>query len=253
MLALADSAATESPEAAEGQGEKADLADITCRPTNHLDSLVPEYKTARAGAAGFIGAENALDAGLKLVTNKNVTAIAEFVSLLTGAIFAIGVVLSSQLRVIPQLHANYNNPGILQPSSKKEGLSAGANRIVYNDALKTFPLAYFTQDYIAEALGAQVPNRNDSVGSKERDPEPAELTSTSFAIGDKLDIKLFQQLGTRDRPESAGAGALSALIERPELSGTYIVQQDGSITLPLLGTFNLLGASQQQIIGSIKS
>jgi Polysaccharide biosynthesis/export protein len=104
----------------------------------------------------------------------------------------------------------------------------------------------------AEGLGGQVPDVSDRVSSKETDPEPAELTSTGLAIGDKLDIKLFEQLGAKDKPESAGAGALSALIERPELSGTYVVQQDGSITLPLLGTFNLLGASQQQIVESMK-
>src|SRR5262245_16867548 len=75
-LALADSAATESPGAAERQREKAtasELTDTTRRLTNHLDSLVPEYKTDRAGATGFIGAESVLDAGLKLVTYKNVT------------------------------------------------------------------------------------------------------------------------------------------------------------------------------------
>lgn len=37
---------------------------------DHLDSLVPEYQTARAGAAAFFGAEDALDAGRKIVTSR---------------------------------------------------------------------------------------------------------------------------------------------------------------------------------------
>src|SRR5688572_27891103 len=34
----------------------------------HLDELVPDYKTARAGAAAAFGAEEALEAGQKFVT-----------------------------------------------------------------------------------------------------------------------------------------------------------------------------------------
>lgn len=36
----------------------------------HLDQLVPEYQTARSGAAAFFGAEDALDAGRKIVTSR---------------------------------------------------------------------------------------------------------------------------------------------------------------------------------------
>jgi hypothetical protein len=36
----------------------------------HLDELVPEYQTARSGAAAFFGAEDALEAGRKIVTSK---------------------------------------------------------------------------------------------------------------------------------------------------------------------------------------
>jgi hypothetical protein len=36
----------------------------------HLDTLAPAYKEARAGAAHFFGAENALEAGKAFVTSK---------------------------------------------------------------------------------------------------------------------------------------------------------------------------------------
>lgn len=38
----------------------------------HLDQLVPEYKAARAGAAAFFGAEDALDAGKKFALSRNI-------------------------------------------------------------------------------------------------------------------------------------------------------------------------------------
>lgn len=37
---------------------------------SHLDNLVPDYKKARAGAASFFGAEDAMDAGQKFVTQN---------------------------------------------------------------------------------------------------------------------------------------------------------------------------------------
>lgn len=37
---------------------------------DHLDQIVPEYKAARAGAAAFFGAENALEAGQNFVRSK---------------------------------------------------------------------------------------------------------------------------------------------------------------------------------------
>lgn len=53
-------------EAAYGAGKKSygnDLAALKNRLVNALDGAVPEYKQARAGAALFFGAEDALDAG----------------------------------------------------------------------------------------------------------------------------------------------------------------------------------------------
>ena len=112
-------------------------------------------------------------------------------------------------------------------------------------------LAAVTNLDSAELFGGEGQDPSERASSKGTDPEPAELTS-GFAIGDKLEIKLFEQLAAKDKAESAGAGALAALIERSELSGTYVVQQDGSITIPLLGTFNVLGASQPKVIESMK-
>lgn len=54
----------------------AEAVDIKNQLVAHIDSLVPDYKSARRGAAGFIGAENALDAGAMLVNKKVPTDVA---------------------------------------------------------------------------------------------------------------------------------------------------------------------------------
>lgn len=46
------------------------LTQLKSQFVEHLDSLVPAYGTARAGAAHFFGAENALEAGQNFVTSK---------------------------------------------------------------------------------------------------------------------------------------------------------------------------------------
>lgn len=58
---------------AEAQGNAAKVGELTGLKnelTNNLDRLVPSYARARAGAAHFFGAENALEAGQNFVTAK---------------------------------------------------------------------------------------------------------------------------------------------------------------------------------------
>ena len=49
------------------KGEAGDLQALKDKLVSKLDSAVPDYKTARQGAAGFFGAEDALEAGKKFV------------------------------------------------------------------------------------------------------------------------------------------------------------------------------------------
>ncbi len=53
--------------------EKADyrgLLDAKTALVSHLDDVAPEYKTARSGAAAYFGAEDALEAGQKIVKSR---------------------------------------------------------------------------------------------------------------------------------------------------------------------------------------
>src|ERR1700687_2602523 len=83
----------------------------------------------------------------------------------------------------------------------------------------------------------------ESLPSIRRDP----VRPASYAIGDKLKIAVFErirpELPSRDTPGNLGASA----VERTELSGEYIVQDDGKIYIPLVGPVAVAGASCQEL------
>jgi polysaccharide biosynthesis/export protein ExoF len=64
----------------------------------------------------------------------------------------------------------------------------------------------------------------------------------AYAIGDRLKITFFETVGA-----GPTGGSLGTLIERTELSGEYVVQQDGSVFLPLVGSLTVVGQTLTQI------
>jgi protein involved in polysaccharide export with SLBB domain len=95
-------------------------------------------------------------------------------------------------------------------------------------------------------LAAGFSKAGDATGSLPgtgRDP----VRQSSYAIGDRLKIAVFEQirpeLPSRDAPGKLGASA----VERTELSGEYIVQEDGNIYIPLIGPVAVAGASFQDL------
>ena len=83
----------------------------------------------------------------------------------------------------------------------------------------------------------------ESLPSTRRDP----VRPSFYAIGDKLKIAVFErirpELPSRDTPGNLGASA----VERTELSGEYIVQEDGDIYIPLVGPVAVAGTSFQEL------
>lgn len=65
-----------------------------------------------------------------------------------------------------------------------------------------------------------------------------------FAVGDRLRIVLFEQVG-------GDAGALSNLLERTEITGEYVVQADGSVYFPLIGAIPFAERSNAEIEKSV--
>jgi protein involved in polysaccharide export with SLBB domain len=73
---------------------------------------------------------------------------------------------------------------------------------------------------------------------------------TAFAIGDTLRITFFERFG--DNMAGVDAGVLSALVERSELTGEYIIQQDGFIFLPLIGPVQTAMLTSPQLEDTLK-
>lgn len=68
-----------------------------------------------------------------------------------------------------------------------------------------------------------------------------------YAIGDKLKIAVFEQVG----PQLSGRYLGASAVERTELSGEYTVQEDGNIYIPLVGPIAVAGESFQELEDAI--
>ncbi|WP_420970689.1 polysaccharide biosynthesis/export family protein [Bradyrhizobium sp. B120] len=80
--------------------------------------------------------------------------------------------------------------------------------------------------------------------SPARDAQAGDLC----AIGDKLTIAFYERVDAEeDKWGRSSSSALRGLVQRPELSGPYTVQEDGTISVPLLGTIRVADRSTQQV------
>src|SRR4051794_9777753 len=77
----------------------------------------------------------------------------------------------------------------------------------------------------------------------------AEVQAASLVIGDRLKLAFYQQI----QKDVAGAGGksnrplMTSLVEYSELAGEYVVQEDGQIFVPLLGSVNVVGQSPSEL------
>ncbi len=80
---------------------------------------------------------------------------------------------------------------------------------------------------------------NTSISSQEITPQPSR---DSLRQGDKLSLAFYESLGSEeDRWKTLQDSAPRGFYQRPELTGDYVVEADGSISLPLLGRFPVRG------------
>ena len=82
---------------------------------------------------------------------------------------------------------------------------------------------------------------------------PAAASRTALMAGDKLKIEVFQKSAAADTQGSFGSlvkgGAAWGL--RPELSGQFSVQEDGTVVLPILGGFAARDRSSSELGAAI--
>jgi exopolysaccharide production protein ExoF len=68
-----------------------------------------------------------------------------------------------------------------------------------------------------------------------------------FGIGDRLKITFYERLAAEDDKWGRASSALRGIQQRPELSGEYAVQEDGTISVPLLGSVVVAAKSEQLV------
>lgn len=70
-----------------------------------------------------------------------------------------------------------------------------------------------------------------------------------FRVGDRLKIVFYERVDVEEDKwgGASSASALRGILQRPELSGEYTVQEDGTISVPLLGSIPVANRSTQQV------
>lgn len=77
--------------------------------------------------------------------------------------------------------------------------------------------------------------------------DPSSATTMSFGVGDKLKIAFYERLDVEADKWGRPSSALRSIQQRPELSGEYTVQEDGTVSIPLLGSISIVNRSEQQV------
>jgi protein involved in polysaccharide export with SLBB domain len=68
-----------------------------------------------------------------------------------------------------------------------------------------------------------------------------------FGVGDRLKITFYEHVDVEDAKWGRASSALRGIEQRPELSGEYAVQEDGTVSVPLLGVVTAAARSEQQV------
>ncbi|TIX47822.1 MAG: hypothetical protein E5V26_01890, partial [Mesorhizobium sp.] len=68
-----------------------------------------------------------------------------------------------------------------------------------------------------------------------------------FGVGDRLKAVFYERVDVEEDKWGGASSALHGILQRPELSGEYIVQEDGTISVPLLGSIPVANRSTQQV------
>jgi polysaccharide biosynthesis/export protein ExoF len=76
---------------------------------------------------------------------------------------------------------------------------------------------------------------------------------SAFQLGDKLKIAFYEQVDLQDDRWAKSRSNRPGLQQRTELTGEYVVQPDGTISLPLFGLVQAAGRSSQELQADLES
>ena len=84
-------------------------------------------------------------------------------------------------------------------------------------------------------------------------PLPSVSNPRALGIGDSLKVVIYERVATEDDKWGRPSSALTGIQQRPELSGDYIVQEDGNIAVPLLGVVPAAGQSESEVQSALSA
>ncbi|MFC0242585.1 polysaccharide biosynthesis/export family protein [Rhodopseudomonas telluris] len=76
-------------------------------------------------------------------------------------------------------------------------------------------------------------------------------SGTAFAIGDRVKLAFYEKMAVEEDKWGRASSAMRGIVQRPEMSGEYAVQEDGTVALPLLGSIPAAGRSLKQFVASV--
>lgn len=110
-------------------------------------------------------------------------------------------------------------------------------------------------EWRANAQGAD--RYADDARGNDRAPRAAPPISLKFEIGNRLKVVVYERLELDEDKWSSGSrsarGRSPSLLQRAELTGEFVIQDDGTFSLPLLGKFQAAGANASELETSIAS
>lgn len=96
----------------------------------------------------------------------------------------------------------------------------------------------------------------DSSPNAEAKGEPMQQSSGNLHEGDRIKLIFIERLEIdedRWRGQGGRGGVPRSFHQRTELSGEYVVQEDGTIAVPMLGRFNAAGRDQDSLVSELTS
>lgn len=100
---------------------------------------------------------------------------------------------------------------------------------------------------LAAMVLSGVPAQAQRTAATQGSPAGSAPSGTSYAIGDRLRVNIFEQL---DVPQAASARSrdmMRAYYQRVDLGGEYAVEADGTLNLPRIGRFPVAGRSVDEV------
>lgn len=152
--------------------------------------------------------------------------------------------------IFAALRSEVSSPSITpgpeaSPGQHKDRISAASARSVTDDE----------RDPAADSGGtaSRLAGRSPASPAERSDAPPSVPKPRALGVGDSLKVVIYERLASEDDKWGRPSSALTGIQQRPELSGDYVVQEDGNIAVPLLGVVAAAGHSESEVQSALSA